>query len=305
LQPRSAVCPICNGWITRGEVPIQVAVGSPGNFHTNCPHLWAISPPKMPEGGCADLWKPGGPSGSMTPNVPTEPIAPVEPEAVGPEWKPDDNLEDAMATSRQYGLRVAYDEDSMIELMADSHEKFFGWDESHPRSGFISNWKRNLKGTKPSDEGALKILNSVNKQASTMNVSHDAPIIIRKPLLEEASAGAEQRGGHIIMFESDDVLKRNMREVLEQSPTNIPDTYDDFIGGAYAHELGHYRILTGEGSIKNTMLGLSDDFIRTKISRYALVNQEEFFAEIYAMAYHPEYDLLSDEVKTIVQKVLQ
>jgi len=42
LEPRSAVCPICQGWIDRGRVPIWVAVGNPPPYHPNCPHLWSI-----------------------------------------------------------------------------------------------------------------------------------------------------------------------------------------------------------------------------------------------------------------------
>jgi len=36
LRPRTAVCPICNGWINRGETPIQVALSNPGPYHPNC-----------------------------------------------------------------------------------------------------------------------------------------------------------------------------------------------------------------------------------------------------------------------------
>ena len=36
LQPRTAVCPICKGWIKRGVVPLRVAVNNPPPYHLNC-----------------------------------------------------------------------------------------------------------------------------------------------------------------------------------------------------------------------------------------------------------------------------
>jgi len=76
LRPRTAVCPICNGWINRGEVPLNVALANPANFHPNCPHYWDVYPPKLAPDDCGNLWRPGIPPGrGSMPSVPEpEPI---------------------------------------------------------------------------------------------------------------------------------------------------------------------------------------------------------------------------------------
>lgn len=54
LIPRTAVCPICQGWIDRGKVPIRVAINNPPPYHPNCPHLWDMYPDKAID--CGTLW---------------------------------------------------------------------------------------------------------------------------------------------------------------------------------------------------------------------------------------------------------
>jgi len=54
LLPQKAICPVCQGWINRGEVPLQVAINNPAPYHNNCPHLWDINPEKA--ANCALLW---------------------------------------------------------------------------------------------------------------------------------------------------------------------------------------------------------------------------------------------------------
>jgi hypothetical protein len=57
LEPGTAKCPVCQGWINRGEIPLKEAMKAPGNFHPNCPHLWTVNPAqKVKRGECADLW---------------------------------------------------------------------------------------------------------------------------------------------------------------------------------------------------------------------------------------------------------
>lgn len=36
LLPKRAICPICIGWVNRGEVPLNIATNNPGPFHPNC-----------------------------------------------------------------------------------------------------------------------------------------------------------------------------------------------------------------------------------------------------------------------------
>lgn len=54
LIPRTAVCPICQGWINRGKVPMRVAMSAPPPYHVNCPHLWDTYPDKAID--CDLLW---------------------------------------------------------------------------------------------------------------------------------------------------------------------------------------------------------------------------------------------------------
>jgi len=56
LLPKRAVCPICQGWVSRGEVPLNVALNNPGPFHPNCPHGWSVSYEKIPPDQCRYLW---------------------------------------------------------------------------------------------------------------------------------------------------------------------------------------------------------------------------------------------------------
>lgn len=54
LIPRTAKCPICQGWIARGKVDLQIALNNPGPFHPNCPHLWETYPEQTAD--CEALW---------------------------------------------------------------------------------------------------------------------------------------------------------------------------------------------------------------------------------------------------------
>jgi len=56
LWPRTAVCPICQGWIARGTVPMAVALNNPPPYHVNCPHTWALQSGKIARDQCPDLW---------------------------------------------------------------------------------------------------------------------------------------------------------------------------------------------------------------------------------------------------------
>lgn len=56
LQPGSAVCPVCQGWIDRGEVPLPVAMGNPPPYHPSCPHYWETAPGQRDTDACALLW---------------------------------------------------------------------------------------------------------------------------------------------------------------------------------------------------------------------------------------------------------
>ena len=56
LEPRTAVCPICQGWIARGIVPLRVALNNPPPYHPNCPHIFDIRPNKVASEDCPNLW---------------------------------------------------------------------------------------------------------------------------------------------------------------------------------------------------------------------------------------------------------
>jgi len=56
LQPRTAVCPVCLGWIARGLVPLFVALNNPPPYHPRCPHYWEIRPERAAAPSLADLW---------------------------------------------------------------------------------------------------------------------------------------------------------------------------------------------------------------------------------------------------------
>ena len=56
LVPKKAVCPVCQGWIDRGKVPLNIAMNHPPPYHPNCPHSFSIEPEKMPPDQCRYLW---------------------------------------------------------------------------------------------------------------------------------------------------------------------------------------------------------------------------------------------------------
>lgn len=56
LLPTRAVCPICQGLVARGDVPIRVAYANPTPIHVNCPHIWHVDGRELPEDRCALLW---------------------------------------------------------------------------------------------------------------------------------------------------------------------------------------------------------------------------------------------------------
>lgn len=56
LEPGTAVCPVCQGWIARGVVPIRVASNNPPPYHQNCNHGWVTTPEKVALGECDSLW---------------------------------------------------------------------------------------------------------------------------------------------------------------------------------------------------------------------------------------------------------
>ena len=59
LQPTTAVCPVCQGWINRGIVPLPVALVHPPPYHQNCPHFWNILPGVVSLEQCRLLWMGG------------------------------------------------------------------------------------------------------------------------------------------------------------------------------------------------------------------------------------------------------
>lgn len=56
LMPREAVCPVCIGWVQRGQVPLNVAMNNPGPWHPGCPHLWETQSGKVAQSECPNLW---------------------------------------------------------------------------------------------------------------------------------------------------------------------------------------------------------------------------------------------------------
>lgn len=56
LVPTSAVCPVCQGWIKRGEVPLREAQNHPPPYHVKCPHYWQTIPNQVAKEECPLLW---------------------------------------------------------------------------------------------------------------------------------------------------------------------------------------------------------------------------------------------------------
>lgn len=59
LVPRTAAEEICQGWINRGKVPLEVAVNNAPPYHMGCPHNWQTFPAISKIRPCEELWKGG------------------------------------------------------------------------------------------------------------------------------------------------------------------------------------------------------------------------------------------------------
>ena len=57
IVPKTAVCPICQGWIDRGaDIPLRTAMNNPGPWHPFCPHGWETHPERVAREDCPTLW---------------------------------------------------------------------------------------------------------------------------------------------------------------------------------------------------------------------------------------------------------
>jgi len=56
LEPRTAVCPICQGWIARGVVALRVALNFPPPYHISCPHFFTVRAKHVTKEDCELLW---------------------------------------------------------------------------------------------------------------------------------------------------------------------------------------------------------------------------------------------------------
>ncbi len=56
IEPTQAVCPVCQGWIKRGGVPVQIATNNPPPYHVGCPHYWRTVLDKVAPDQCPLLW---------------------------------------------------------------------------------------------------------------------------------------------------------------------------------------------------------------------------------------------------------
>ena len=59
LRPEEAVCPVCIGWVARGEVPLHEAQNEPPPYHVGCPHYWRTYPDRVAPSECPNLWMGG------------------------------------------------------------------------------------------------------------------------------------------------------------------------------------------------------------------------------------------------------
>jgi hypothetical protein len=56
LEPRKAVCPVCQGWIDRGAIPLRTALQYPPPYHPSCPHYFQITAKHIAKEDCPLLW---------------------------------------------------------------------------------------------------------------------------------------------------------------------------------------------------------------------------------------------------------
>ena len=57
IAPSTAKCPVCAGWIARGELPLQEIVANSPPYHPNCNHYLVVLPSKKVSlQGCEELW---------------------------------------------------------------------------------------------------------------------------------------------------------------------------------------------------------------------------------------------------------
>ena len=56
VVPETAVCPVCQGWIKRGRIPLREILNNPPPYHIGCPHYIKTEAEKIPTGECDQIW---------------------------------------------------------------------------------------------------------------------------------------------------------------------------------------------------------------------------------------------------------
>ncbi len=56
VEPNTAMCPVCRGWIARGWVPLRVIIDDAPPYHPRCPHLLVTKPDVVAREECPYLW---------------------------------------------------------------------------------------------------------------------------------------------------------------------------------------------------------------------------------------------------------
>ena len=257
-----------------------------------------MHPPRFPGCRCAALYrrKQGAPIGAVRRPTPPSFTSAAEAKA----WA-EQNL----------GFRVAYDIDDVLEVMADGFESRYGFDTEHPRSQFVQNWKQKFKGIEKVDEDTAIEWIRASSNAVANGQAEPIPLVIRRPLPDgsEKWAGGEYLSEYILVIDNPNDIRQELADRITDLLSTAATAYNDEFQGIYIHEYGHHYTLAvrpNAGNV-NAQVAMQDKtrkWIRENISYYASTNAHELAAEAYTLSRHPDYALLSDEVREFIEKVL-
>jgi hypothetical protein len=207
---------------------------------------------------------------------------------------------------------IITDVNRMIEIQADNFERLHGWKDGHTREGFVKNWKKTLRGTKPEKGDVINLTPSVVAAFRDHDIPA-VPVFIRKQTADERAGGENAHWDNgFVVLSTDAIEERKYRSQVKaldsDRKSTVKESYDDVITGLIVHELGHKHHDDNPDSLKIARGIMADPAERKRvaslISDYASSRPVEMVAEAYAMLKHPRFETLPDETKSLVRRIV-
>jgi len=206
-------------------------------------------------------------------------------------------------------VNVITDHRKIAEYLADSYEKKYGWGDGKTREGFIKNQINSLKNSdKVPQEFIDRVTSDINAEIAR-GVPNDVPVIIHgmREGFNDKWVEAQHDGNAIrFIYDPNKAIVPPGSQTVEQSPPSISATYASQYGGTFVHEVGHSFHESNLDTLSRARSVVDErrTWIKLNISRYAIQNERELVAEVYALYHHPNYRNLSPETQEFTRFIL-